>query len=141
MTSNSSARVGGPCCPCHSRNATCSRCICVRSGRKYTSCQALSCGMCKNGSRDTVDETVDPVNEIADSVADSVDPFPICGESAESNGVTFDDFIDAKLTQAIGASILLSDGGSFVDPRGTWWIRACCMSGRQYDLPDGAVGR
>ena len=69
-----------------------------------------------------------------------MDPSPICGESAESNSVAFDDFIDAKLTQAFGASIHRSDDGSFIDPWGTWWIRACCMSGRQYDLPGGAVG-
>ena len=137
MTSNASAWVEGPCCPCQSRNSTCSRCICVRSGKKCTSCRALSRGKCKNGLHDTVDEIVDPVNEIADSVADTVDPSPICGASVESNS----DFIDAKLTQAFGASILRSDGGSFVDPWGTWWIRACCMSGRQYDLPGGAVGR
>ena len=141
MTSNASAWVGGPCCPCQSRNSTCSRCICVRSGRKCTSCLALSRDTCKNGSRDTVDEIVDPANEIADSVADSVDPSPICGESAESNSVAFDDFIDAKLTRDFDASILRSDGGSFVDPWGTWCIRACRMSGRQYDLPGGAVGR
>ena len=49
-----------------------------------------------------------------------MDPSPICGESAESNSVAFDDFIDAKLTQAFGASILRSDGGSFADPWGTW---------------------
>ena len=42
---------------------------------------------------------------------------------------------------AFGASIFWSDGGNFVDPWGTWWIRACRMSGRQYDLPGGAVGR
>ena len=41
---------------------------------------------------------------------------------------------------AFGASIFRSDGGNFVDPWGTWWIRACCMSGRQYNLPGGAVG-
>ena len=69
-----------------------------------------------------------------------MDPSPICGESAESNSVAFDNFIDAKLTQAFGASILRSDGGSFADPWGTWWNRACRMSGRQYDLPVGAVG-
>ena len=140
MTSNASARVGGPCCPCQSRNSTCSRCICVRSGRKCTYCCALSRGTCKNGSRDTVAEIVYPVNEIADSVADTVDPSPICGESEESNSVAFDNFTDAKLTQAFGASILWSDGGSFVDPWGTWWIHACRMPGRQYDLPGGAVG-
>ena len=55
--------------------------------------------------------------------------------------VTSDDFIDAKLTQAFGASILRSDGGSFDNPWGTWWICACRMSGSQYDLPGGAVGR
>ena len=141
MTSNASVRVGGPCCPCQSRNSTCSRCICVRSRRKCTSCRTLSRGTCKNGSRNTVVEIVDPVNEIADSVTDTVDPSPICGESVESNSVAFDDFIDAKLTQAFDASILRSDGGSFVDPWGTWWIRACRMSGRQYDLPGEAVGR
>ena len=141
MTSNASVRVGGPCCPCQSRNSTCSRCICVRSGRKCTSCRALSRGTCKNGSRDTVVETVDPVNEIANSVTAAVDPSPICGESVESNSVAFDNFIDAKLTQAFGASILRSDCDSFVDPWGTWWIRACRMSGRRYDIPGGAVGR
>ena len=41
---------------------------------------------------------------------------------------------------AFGASIFRSDGGSFVDPWGTWWIRACRMSGTQYNLPGGAVG-
>ena len=45
------------------------------------------------------------------------------------------------MTQAFGAFILQSDDGSFVDPWGTWWIHACRMSGRQYDLPGGAVGR
>ena len=70
-----------------------------------------------------------------------MDPSPICGESVESNSVAFDDFIDAKLTQAFGASILRSDGGSFVDPWGTWRTRACRMSDRQYDLPGRAVGR
>ena len=67
-----------------------------------------------NGSHDTVDEIADPVNEIADSVADTVEPSPICGEIVESNSVTFDNFIDAKLTQAFGASILRSDSGSSV---------------------------
>ena len=105
------------------------------------SCRTLSHGTCKNGSCDTVDEIVDPVNEIADSVADTVDPSPICGESVESNSVAFDNFIDAKLTQAFGASILWSDGGGFDDPWGTWWICAWRMSSRQYDLPGGAVGR
>ena len=62
-----------------------------------------------------------------------MDPSPICGESVESNSVAFDDFIDAKLTQAFGASILWSGSDSFVDPWGTWWIRACRMSGRQYN--------
>ena len=98
MISNASVRVGGPCCSCQSRNSICSRCICVRSGRKCTSCHALSRGTCKNGSRDTVDEIADPINEIADSVADTVDPSPICGESIKSNSVIFDDFIDVKLT-------------------------------------------
>ena len=51
------------------------------------SCRALSHGMCKNGLHDTVDEIVDPVNEIADFGADPMDPSPICGES-----VAFDDF-------------------------------------------------
>ena len=51
------------------------------------SCRTLSHGTCKNGSCDTVDEIVDPVNEIADSVADTMDPSLICGES-----VAFDDF-------------------------------------------------
>ena len=91
------------------------------------SCCALSQGTCKNDSRDSVDKIADPVNESADSVADTMDPSPICGESVESNGVAFDDFIDAKLTQAFGASILWSDGGGFVDPRGTWWICECHM--------------
>ena len=45
------------------------------------------------------------------------------------------------MTQTFGASILWSDGDGFDDPWGTWWIHACCMSGRQYDLPGGAVGR
>ena len=44
------------------------------------------------------------------------------------------------MTQAFGASILQSDGGGLDDPRGTYWIHACRMSGRQYDLPSGAVG-
>ena len=70
--------------------------------------------MCKNGLHDTVAEIVYPINEIADSVADTVDPSPICGESAESNSVTFDNFTDAKLTQAFGASILWSNGGSLL---------------------------
>ena len=104
------------------------------------SCRALFRGTCKNSSHDTVDEIADPVNEIADSVTDTVDPSPICGESIESNSVTFDDFIDAKVTQAFGVAILRSDVGSFDDPWGTLWIHACCMSGRQYDLPIGAVG-
>ena len=120
MTSNASTWVGRPCCPCRSRNSTCSRCICVRSRRKCTSCRTLSRGICKNGLHDTVDEIVDPVNEIADSVADTVDPSPICGESVESNSVAFDNFINAKLTQAFGSSILRSDGGGFDDPWGTW---------------------
>ena len=68
-------------------DTTCSRCICVRSGRKCTSCCALSYGKCKNGSRDTGDEIADPVNETADSVVDTVDPSPICGESVESSTV------------------------------------------------------
>ena len=91
------------------------------------SCRALSSGTCKNGSRVTVDEIVDSVNDIADSVADTMDVSPTCGESVESNSVAFDDFISAKLTQAFGASILQSDGGSFDDPWGTWWICACRM--------------
>ena len=140
MTSSVSAWVGGPCWPCQSKNSTCSRCICIRSGRKCTSCYTLFRGICKNGSCDTVDEIADPVDEIADSVAGTVDPFPICDESVESTSVAFGDFIDAKLTQAFGASILQSDGGSFDDLWGTWLIRACCMSGRQYDLPGGVVG-
>ena len=140
MTSSASAQVGGLCCPYQSRNSTCSRCICVRSGRKCTSCRSLSRGTYKNGLHDTVDEITDPVNEIADSVADTVDPSPICGESVEYNSVTFDDFIDAKLTLAFGASILRYDGGGFDDPWGTWWIHACHMLGRQYDLPGGGVG-
>ena len=69
-------------------DTTCSRCICVRSGRKYTSCRALSYGMCKNSSHYTGDETADPVNETADSVVDTVDPSPICGKSVESSSVT-----------------------------------------------------
>ena len=72
-------------------------------------CCALSCGTCKNSSRDTVDKITDPVNEIVDSVADTVDPSPICGESVEYNSVAFDDFIDTKLTFVV--SILRSDGG------------------------------
>ena len=48
-----------------------------------------------------------------------MDPSPICGESVESNNVAFDNFINAKLTQAFGASILRSDGGRFDDPWGT----------------------
>ena len=100
----------------------------------------MSRGTCKNGSCDTVDKIADPVNEIADSVADTVDPSPICGKSVESNSITFDNFINAKLTQAFCAFILRSDGGSFDGSWGTWWIRACHMSGRQYDLPGGAMG-
>ena len=49
------------------------------------------------------------------SVAVFVDPSPSCEESVESDGVTSDDFIDAKLTRAFGASILWSDGGGFDD--------------------------
>ena len=45
------------------------------------------------------------------------------------------------MTQAFDGCILWSDGDSLDDPWGTWWICACCMSGRQYDLPGGAVGR
>ena len=44
------------------------------------------------------------------------------------------------MTQAFGASILRSDGGGLDDPRSIYWIHACCMSGRQYDLPSGTVG-
>ena len=88
----------------------------------------MSRGTCKNGSRDTD-------NEIAESVAVLVDPSPTCEESAKLDGVTSDDFIDAKLTRAFGASILRSDGGGFNDQWGSWWIRACHMSGSQYDLP------
>ena len=95
------------------------------------SCRALSRSTCKNGSCDTVDEIADPVNETADSVSDTMDPSLICSESVKSNSVTFDDFIDAKLTQAFGGCILWSDGDSLDDPWGTWWICACCMSGRQ----------
>ena len=57
MTSSASVQVGGPCCPCQSRNSTCSRCICVRSGRKCMSCCALSRGtynnvpLCMGGSK------------------------------------------------------------------------------------------
>ena len=69
-------------------DCTCSRCICVRSGRKYTFCRTLSYGTCKNGLRDTGDETADPVNETADSVVDTVDPSPICGESVKSSSIT-----------------------------------------------------
>ena len=36
-------------------------------------------------------------------------------ESAESDDVASDEFIDAKLTRAFGASILWSDGGGFDD--------------------------
>ena len=114
--------------------------VCVRSGRKCMFCCALPCGTCKNSSRNTVDKITDPINEIADSVADTVDPSPICGESVEYNRVAFYDFIDTKLTQAFVASILRSDGGGLDDPWGIWWICVCCMSGRQYDLPGGAVG-
>ena len=131
---SASAWDGGPCCPCQSRNSTCSRCVCVRSGRKCTSCRALYHGTCKNGSRD-------PVIEIADPDANTEDPSPTCVESAKSDSVTSNDFINAKLTQAFGASILWSDGGSLDDPWGTWWICACRMSGSQYDIPGGAVGR
>ena len=90
MTSGASAQAGGPCCSCQSRNSTCSRYICVQSERKCTSCHALSRGTCKNGSRDTDDE-------IAKSVAVIVDPSPTC-ESAKSDDVASDEFIDAKLT-------------------------------------------
>ena len=119
MTSSMSVWVGGLCCPCQLRNSTCSRCVCVRSERKATSCHTLSHGTCKNGLHDTVDKITDPVNETADSVADTMDPSPICGESDKSNSVAFDNFIDAKLTQAFSASVLRSDGGSFDDPWGT----------------------
>ena len=61
--------------------------------------------------------------------------------SVKSDGVASDDFMNAKLTQAFGASILQSDGGGFDDQWGSWWIHACRMSGSQYDLPSGAVGR
>ena len=44
----------------------------------------LEVATCKNGLRDTVDEIADPANETADSVADTMDPSPICGESVES---------------------------------------------------------
>ena len=91
MTSGTSVQVGGPLCSCQSRNSTCSRCICVRSGRKCTSCSALSRGTCKSGSRDIDDE-------IAESVAVLVDPSSTCEESAKSDSVASDDFIDAKLT-------------------------------------------
>jgi len=99
MTSGASAQAGGPCCSCQSRNSTCSRCICVRSGRKCTSCHDLSRGTCKNDSHD-----ID--NKIAESVAVLVDPSPTCEESVESYVVTSNDSIDAKLTRAFGAFIL-----------------------------------
>ena len=53
---------------------------------------------------------------IADSVAGTVNPSPICGESVESTSVAFDDFIDANLTQAFGASTFWSDDCGFDDP-------------------------
>ena len=59
-------------------------------------------------------------------------------ESAESDDVASDEFIDAKLTRAFGSSILWSDGGGFNDQ---WGSCVCRMSGSQYDLPGGAVGR
>ena len=68
---------------------------------------------CKNGSRDTDDE-------IAESVAVLVDPSPTCEESAKPDDVTSDEFIDAKLNRAFGASILQSDGGGFDDQWGSW---------------------
>ena len=55
------------------------------------SCHALCRGKCKNSSHDTDDE-------IAESVAVLVDPSSTREESAESDGVASDDFIDAKLT-------------------------------------------
>ena len=62
-------------------------------------CHALSRGTCKNGSRDIDDE-------IVESVAVLVDPSPSCEESVESDSDASNGFIDEKLTQAFGASIL-----------------------------------
>ena len=73
---------------------------------------ALSHGMCKNG-------LCDAVNESADSDINVVDPSPDFDESSVSDSITSDNFINSKLTQAFGASILRSDGGSFDDPWGT----------------------
>ena len=58
----------------------------------------------------------------------TLDPSPICGESAESNSVAFDDFIDVKLTQAFGTSILWSDGGLIIPGALGGFVHAVCQA-------------
>ena len=82
--------------------------------------------MCKNGSRAN--------NSVSDS--NFVYSPPSCDDTIVSK-----DFINSKLQLVFGATILWNDGGSFDEPWGTWWLRACCISDSLYDLPGGAVGR
>ena len=126
MLTNAPGCGGGPCCQCQSRNSTCSKCVCAQSGRRCKSCCAMSLGTCRNGPCEVLNG---PDHNTLDFSPDSV------------NNIATDEFVDTKLHLAFGATILRNDGGGFCDSWGAWWLRACHIFGKQYDLPGGAVGR
>lgn len=50
-----------------------------------------------------------------------------------------DPFLREKFTQAFGALLINSEGGTDSEIRKMWW-RAVALRGKQYSLPDGAIG-
>ena len=64
-------------------------------------------------------------------------------ERIENNPIVTDDFVTNKFTQAFGADLIRSDGSS-LDVDGeirSFYLEMVKLRGKQYQLPDGPVGR
>ena len=110
------------CCPCSKYQAQCIRnCPCVLNDRKCTCCQPSMMNRCQNL---TVELNVESnILEGSDNVGDSAD-----------------DFANKKFLQAFGARMVREDGDDNDEFR-KMYLEMVELSGRQYSLPDGNVGK
>ena len=113
-------RQGFRCCMCCG-TGRCVRCSCVIAGKKCSSCIPSRQNLCDN-QPSLFTEVIENQNE-------------------NSIGLTNNNFLDKKMIQAFGATLLKSELGDIEDVWYSRWQRVINLNSRQYDLSGGAVGR
>ena len=142
--SKASASSLGPCCPCSKFMAKCLRpCPCKKELR-CSSCFSSVIGRCQN------QPPFCPVGHIgcsgASAEADSnpeMDELTVGSEGVSATQATHlddeDPFLREKFTQAFGAPLINSEGGTDSEIHKVWW-HAVALRRNQYSQPDGAIG-